>query len=313
MEYKIKEINVSDILANFYQPRERFDKEGIQELSESILSNGLINPITVKEYKNGKYMIVSGERRWRAHKVAGLKTIPCFVKEYKNDGQFMIDSLIENIHREDLSPTEKGKFCLEIKKKMNLKNNEQVANVISVNSSDVCNWVDDFNFRKSLPVRKDNKEVPHKMIRSTKDFPDKERKEIIKFAEKEGKSGSFIEEDFIPIYKKSDEPTKKALLSGRVTIEDVKRESIPEPIKLEETANNVVNTIISNLHDFKYNVDILLKEMNIEDLSKLNANKAMTTAGLHIKVFKDFVNALRKRGATPHPLILDLIKANGKI
>ena len=61
---ELKTINVSDILANFYQPRTKFDKEGIKELSESILSNGLINPITITPDKKrkGKYMIVSGER-----------------------------------------------------------------------------------------------------------------------------------------------------------------------------------------------------------------------------------------------------------
>jgi len=106
---ELQTIKVDNILANFYQPRVKFDKDKIQELAESILSNGLINPITVREWKGGRYMIVSGERRWRAHKVANIKEIPAFVKTYSNDGQFMVDSLIENIHREDLSPTEKGK------------------------------------------------------------------------------------------------------------------------------------------------------------------------------------------------------------
>ena len=76
---ELKEIEVSKILANFYQPRTKFDRESIKELAESILSNGLINPITVRSWKN-KFMIVSGERRWQAHKVANIKTIPCVVK-----------------------------------------------------------------------------------------------------------------------------------------------------------------------------------------------------------------------------------------
>ncbi len=72
---ELKQIQVDQILANFYQPRVKFDKEGIKELAESILGNGLINPITVRKWKDERFMIVAGERRWRAHKVAGLKTI----------------------------------------------------------------------------------------------------------------------------------------------------------------------------------------------------------------------------------------------
>ena len=86
---------------------------------------------------------------------------------------------------------------------------------------------------------------------------------------------------------------------------------------MEVTANDVVNNILSNLHDFKYNVDILLKDkskqqININDLRKSLADQAITTAGLHLKVFKDFVNALRQRGAKPDKYILALIRANGK-
>ena len=95
---ELKEIEISKIYPNWFQPRKEFDKEKTKELAESILSNGLINPITVKVWRKG-FMIVSGERRWRAHKLANLKTIQAVVKEYKDDGQFMIDSLIENIHK----------------------------------------------------------------------------------------------------------------------------------------------------------------------------------------------------------------------
>ena len=114
---ELKEIEVSKIYPNWFQPRKEFNKEKLQELTESILSNGLINPITIKEWR-GKYMIVSGERRWRAHKLAKLKTIQAFVKEYKDDGQFMIDSLIENIHREDLTSMEKAVFIKKIWKQL---------------------------------------------------------------------------------------------------------------------------------------------------------------------------------------------------
>jgi len=113
---ELKTINVSDILANFYQPRTKFDREKIKELSESILSNGLINPITITPDKKrqGKYMIVSGERRWQGHRTAKIKTIQTFVKEYKDETSFMIESLVENVQREDLSSMETAKFIKKI-------------------------------------------------------------------------------------------------------------------------------------------------------------------------------------------------------
>ena len=256
-------------------------------------------------------MIVSGERRWQAHRVAKLKTIQCFVKEFKSQGQFMVESLIENVHREDLTPTEKGKFCLKIKNEMGLNNNEQVANVLKVLNKDVGNWIDNYEINK-----KSAQTIPMKITGSTRTLPDEEREKIFKFSK--GKDSMFIEREFMPVYKKADEPTKKALLSGKVTVEEAKQENVPEPIQLERTANDVVDDILSNLHNFKYNVDELLKsnvksKINIEDLSKSKADKSITTAGLHLKTFKEFVNVLRQRGAKPDKMILALIKANGKI
>ncbi len=306
---ELKEIPTEKILANFYQPRTKFDKDKIQELAESILSNGLINPITVRTWKD-KFMIVSGERRWRAHKLANIKTIQAFVKDYSDEGKFMVESLIENIHREDLSPTEKGKFCLQIKKQMKLENNEQVANVIKVPEVSVNDWIDDFQFRQSS--KRVSKDTSHTLLRSTKGLDNKERENIIKYAEKEGIAARKIEEQFMPVYKKSDEPTRKALLSGRITVEEAKKGNVPEPIQLERTANDIADDILSNLDNFRHNVDEL-KECNLQDLSMKWANQGMTTAGVFMKSFIGFINILKQRGAKPNPLIMALIKASGKL
>ena len=182
-EMELKEIKVESILANFYQPRTKFDKEGIKELAESILSNGLINPITVSPDKKreGKFMIVSGEKRWQAHKVANIKTIPCVVKEYKTDGQFMVESLIENIHREDLTPTEKGKFCLKIMKEDKIKSITELAERINSNRKNVDRWIDDVKTRKRLGLQS---QTDFWTIQSTRGLEDKERKKLIEYAEK---------------------------------------------------------------------------------------------------------------------------------
>jgi len=257
-------------------------------------------------------MIVSGERRWQAHRIANIKTIPCVVKEYKKEIDFKIDSLIENIHREDLTPTEKGKFCLEIKKDLKANKNQQVANLLKKPTTDVNRWIDDYEFRNTYKGTK-YATADYSIIRATRGMEEKDREKITKFAVDKKKYAGEIEE-FVPVYKKADEPTKEALLSGKVSVEEAKKGNIPEPIQFERTANDVVDDILSNLHDFKFHMDeFKKKEINIEDLDKSKSNKAMTTSILHLKILVRFVNALRQRGAKPDKMILALIKANGKI
>ena len=87
------------------QPRKYFDKEALEELSESIKENGLLQPILVREYGNGRYQIIAGERRFRASKIAGLSEIPAIILD-KDDRKVAEIALIENIQREDLNPIE---------------------------------------------------------------------------------------------------------------------------------------------------------------------------------------------------------------
>ena len=102
----IVEIEIADIRSNPYQPRTHFDEEALKELAESIKEHGLLEPIIVKKSIKG-YELVAGERRTKASKLAGLKTIPAIIKDF-NDLQMMELALIENIQREDLSAIEEA-------------------------------------------------------------------------------------------------------------------------------------------------------------------------------------------------------------
>lgn len=106
-EDSIKNININKIFPNENQPRKDFNKEALEELAESIKAHGLIQPIVVLEKEEG-YMIIAGERRWRAARNAGLKELPCIVKKH-NEQQLMEIALIENIQREDLNIMEEAK------------------------------------------------------------------------------------------------------------------------------------------------------------------------------------------------------------
>ncbi|HNQ69022.1 MAG TPA: ParB/RepB/Spo0J family partition protein [Bacteroidales bacterium] len=99
------EIDINYIEANPYQPRSTFDEETLQELADSIKELGLIQPITVRILENGKYQLISGERRLRAAKIAGLNKISAYIRIADDQGMLEM-ALVENIQREDLNSIE---------------------------------------------------------------------------------------------------------------------------------------------------------------------------------------------------------------
>ena len=132
----IEQIKTVDIEPNKNQPRRKFDEKSIDELAESIKVYGVIQPIIVTK-KDKYYEIIAGERRWRASKKAGLKKIPCIVR---NDDERKAKeiALIENIQREDLNPIEKAKGFRELIDEYGLKQQE-LADIMGMNRSTITN------------------------------------------------------------------------------------------------------------------------------------------------------------------------------
>ena len=106
-ENQISLLKISMIDPKSDQPRKNFDKEALEELADSIVENGLLQPILVREYGMGRYQIIAGERRFRASKLAGLTEIPSIILD-KDDRKVAEIALIENIQREDLNPIEEA-------------------------------------------------------------------------------------------------------------------------------------------------------------------------------------------------------------
>lgn len=100
------EIDIASIETNPFQPRTEFDETALQELADSIKELGVIQAISVKDLGNGKYQLISGERRLRASKLAGLTKIPAFVRTNVDDQKMLAMALVENIQREDLNAIE---------------------------------------------------------------------------------------------------------------------------------------------------------------------------------------------------------------
>ena len=105
-EDRVLYIDINDIRPNHAQPRTVFDEGKLGELARSIRTNGVIQPLIVRESANG-YELVAGERRWRASRMAGLKSVPCIIRNF-DDRQNAIVAIIENMQREDLNPIEEA-------------------------------------------------------------------------------------------------------------------------------------------------------------------------------------------------------------
>lgn len=132
----VQKIDINKVYANPNQPRKTFDKESLNELAESIRVHGLIQPIIVNEMPDG-YMVIAGERRFRACKMCGLKEIEAIVKTYSNK-QVAEIAIIENLQREDLNPVEVAKGVKQLMEEYGLTQ-EKVSERLGKSRSAIAN------------------------------------------------------------------------------------------------------------------------------------------------------------------------------
>jgi len=135
----ISTVPVAKIAINPFQPRSEFDEEALRELADSITVQGLIQPITVRRADNGTYQLISGERRLRAAKIAGLTEIPAYIRT-ANDQQMLEMALIENIQRENLNAIEVALSFQRMIDECNLKQ-EELGERVGKNRSTVTNYL----------------------------------------------------------------------------------------------------------------------------------------------------------------------------
>lgn len=132
-------IKISQIAVNPFQPRSDFDEQSLQELADSIVNQGLIQPITVRQIGKNEYQLISGERRLRASKMAGIEDVPAYVRT-ANDQQMLEMALIENIQRENLNAIEVALSFQRMIEECNLKQ-DQLGERVSKNRSTVTNYL----------------------------------------------------------------------------------------------------------------------------------------------------------------------------
>lgn len=136
----IARIPVENVFPNPFQPRMEFDPEALDELKRSILENGLIQPITVRRTANGKYELISGERRLRSFKDIGYKEIPAYIIKVDTKEAMLALSLIENIQREKLNAIEVAKAYKRLMDECNLSQ-EEIADKVGKNRTTITNSI----------------------------------------------------------------------------------------------------------------------------------------------------------------------------
>ena len=220
MVTEYKNIPISQIVPNPEQPRETFDREKLKELAESILSNGLINSITVRK-KGKQYEIVAGERRWKAHQIAKIKNISAKIKEYKSEGQVAVESLIENVQREDLNPFEKAKFMVRIKDIEGIKTYQELAKRIGMSYPAVKMSLKYLNVDEEVRKKVSEDTLGERQARVLGTISNKEEQRKVANIS-EGKSIRETEK-IVTIYKKSTSEVKDALLDDKITTDQAER------------------------------------------------------------------------------------------
>ncbi|MBO5392555.1 MAG: ParB/RepB/Spo0J family partition protein [Pseudomonas sp.] len=133
----IHEVPVSQIKANPNQPRREFDQTALQELADSIAEIGIIQPITLRKMEDDTYQIIAGERRFRASQLAGLESVPAYIRT-ADDENVMEMALIENIQREDLNPIEEAVALQRLQQEFQLTQ-QQVADAVGKSRVSVAN------------------------------------------------------------------------------------------------------------------------------------------------------------------------------
>lgn len=178
---EIELIETSRIVEDEDQPRKHYDTESLQGLADSIKQHGVLQPITVKPLANvNMYMIITGERRWRAAQIANLEEMPCIIRDVEPD-EVLTQQLIENLQREDLQPLEKARALNIVKTKLDSTNRE-IASRLGISERTVGHLLDLLELPNSIgeqivssPNRPSDGQLTEKharFLKQLKDEPD---------------------------------------------------------------------------------------------------------------------------------------------
>ena len=250
-------IPLDQIETNPRQPRHDFDEQALQELAQSIRLHDIIQPVTVSRLPSGKYRLISGERRYRAAKLAGLKDIPAYIRQ-ADDQQLLELALLENLQREDLNAME---IALSYKRMMEELNytQEQVAERMGKERSTVANYIRLLRLPPDIQVavRSNQLSMGHARALINVDTVDKQ---LYLFTEikKKGLSVRQTEELVRQLYKEN---------SG---VKNSVKPTLPEAFKrIEDNLASHFSTRVKLSHNKKGEGSISIEYYSLQELNKL--------------------------------------------
>ncbi|MCQ2399024.1 MAG: ParB/RepB/Spo0J family partition protein [Clostridia bacterium] len=218
---QVTEIAINSVFANPNQPRKVFDETALNELASSISKHGVIMPIIVNKAEDG-YMIIAGERRWRASRIAGLKQIPVIVKNY-TERQIKEISLIENLQREDLNPIESATAMKSLMEEYGLTQ-EELADRIGKSRPAIANTLRLLNLSSGVIKLVAKGELSAGHARALITMPEEEQ---IKLAKEVVKSGLSVRDIETRVKDFFNPPEKR------------KKEKIEQSVELKEFVNRL--------------------------------------------------------------------------
>lgn len=242
---EIVELNVDDIRPNPYQPRTIFDEEALKELAESIKENGVFQPIIVKKSIKG-YDVIAGERRLRASKLAGKKTIPAIIRQISDDKMAEI-ALLENLQREDLNALEEAKAYKSLIDKLNITQ-EELAKKVSKSRSHITNMLGLLRLPGEVQDMITKGELTMGHARALSKLEDKD--EMVKMAEEitdKGLTVRDIEEKSENIPKKH-QTVRKPKNNEYQYVQDLLRDKLDTKVKIKEKKIEISFTNTADLN-----------------------------------------------------------------
>lgn len=242
---EIVELNVDDIRPNPYQPRTIFDEDALKELADSIKENGVFQPIIVKKSIKG-YDVIAGERRLRASKLAGKKTIPAIIRQISDDKMAEI-ALLENLQREDLNALEEAKAYKSLIDKLNITQ-DQLAKKVSKSRSHITNMLGLLRLPGEVQDMITKGELTMGHARALSKLEDKN--EMVKMAEEitdKGLTVRDIEEKSENVPKKH-QTLRKPKNSEYQYVQDLLRDKLDTKVKIKEKKIEISFTNTADLN-----------------------------------------------------------------
>jgi len=237
---ELKTIPTSEIQPNPFQPRESFERESLKELADSMKDANVIQPIVVRRHGKG-YQIIVGERRWRAAQLIGFKEIPCIIKDIPKE-RILLESLIENLHRLDLTDIERENAIHELwenRETLGIETKVELAKRIGMRKAKVHDDIEAWEFRHQEKVPMG---TSTDVIRRTRGLEPETRKRIIEKVETEEIKASEV--DMVAkVIRRGSEPIKQELLKPKSRITPKMAETIVTRLPTEEEQKIVVEEI----------------------------------------------------------------------